>query len=172
MTKRGKVSFKTIAFNITGISTSVFGVTWNPPTDKRKIAQRLIAFLEDRRALYQPYYLEHGPWVTNSILEIRRELTDNLKSCPQDDTLVEPLRAMRAACRKYLDAVDPHTHRLRHAYQGELFFASALGELRGVFGLHLARISVSFGVDVEPELASMFPTAHKENRRELPREAP
>jgi len=172
MAKTGKVSFRSIALNITGISTPVFGVSWNPPADKRKVAQRLIAFLEDRRALYQPYHLEHGPWVTDSILEIRRELTDLLQTAPQDDTLVEPLRAMRAACRKYLDAVDPHTHRIGHAYHGELFFASALGELRGVFGLHLARICVAFGVDVEPELASMFPTADKENKKERARETP
>lgn len=164
MPRKGKVSFKTIALNITGISTPVFGVSWNPPQDKRKIAQRLIAFLEDRRALYQPYHLEHGPWVSESILEIRRELTDILKTCPQDEALVEPLRAMRASCRKYLDAVDPHARRVEYSYRGELLFASALGELRGVFGLHLARICVAFGIDVEAELASMFPTEDKETQ--------
>jgi hypothetical protein len=132
------------------------------PPDKRKIAQRLIAFLEDRRALYQPYDLEHGPWVTDSILEIRRELTDTLKTCPQDEALIEPLRAMRAACRKYLDVVDPHANRIEYSYRGDILFASALEELRGVFGLHLTRICVAFGIDVEEDLASMFPEADNE----------
>jgi len=163
MQKR-KVSFKDVALSVTGFSTPFFGVSWNPPPNKRKIARHLITFLEDRRALYQPYDLEHGPWVTESILEIRHELTDILKSCPQDDDLVEPLRAMRAACRKYLDATDPHARRIHHPYGGDFLYASALGELRGVFGLHLARVCVAYGIDVEEELASMFPVVDSEQR--------
>jgi hypothetical protein len=100
--------------------------------------------------------------VTDSVLEIRRELTVALQGCPEDPELVEPLRAMRAACRKYLDATDPHARRIRHSYAGDVEFASALGELRGVFGLHLARLCVAFGVDVEQELAAMFPVEDDE----------
>lgn len=163
--RKKKTSFKSIARSITGISTPFFGVSWNPPPDKIRFAQRLVAFLEDRRALYQPYHLEHGPYVTDSILEIRRELTDILKTCPQDEALIEPLRAMRAACRKYLDAVDPHARRIQYSYGGDILFAAALGELRGVFGLHLARICVAFGINVEQELASMFPATDNEKQQ-------
>ena len=95
---KGMVSFKKVALRITGFSTPIFGVSWNPPEDKREIVRRLVTFLEDRRVLYQPYEVEYGPWVTTSVLEIRQELTETLKKCPEDPALIEPLRAMRAAC--------------------------------------------------------------------------
>lgn len=161
--KSRKGAIKKFAHSFTGISTPIFGVSWNPPKDRQEIVRRLVAFLEDRRALYQTFHMESGSWVTESILEIRRELTETIQNCPEDPALVEPLRAMRAACRKYLDETDPKARRIQHPWGGDLMFASALGELRGVFGLHLARLCVAYGIDVEDELASIFPVADDEH---------
>lgn len=36
-------------------------------------------------------------------------------------------------------------------------FGSALGELRGTFGVHVARIAAAFKLDVEDRLASILP---------------
>jgi len=36
-------------------------------------------------------------------------------------------------------------------------FNSALGELRGVFGVHLAQIAAKYGLDIEDDLASILP---------------
>lgn len=36
--------------------------------------------------------------------------------------------------------------------------ASALGEMRGTFGVHLARIAAAFKLDVEDRLAQIIPT--------------
>lgn len=36
-------------------------------------------------------------------------------------------------------------------------FNGALGELRGVFGVHLARLAVAYGIDVEDDLGSILP---------------
>lgn len=36
-------------------------------------------------------------------------------------------------------------------------FMAILGELRGVFGIHVARISAAYGIDVEDDLAAMLP---------------
>ena len=67
---------------------------------------------------------------------------------------------MRAACRKFLDRMgDPDTRRLK-LYPREAGMWEALGELRGVFGLHVARLCAAYGVDVEPELGAIFPAAH------------
>ena len=60
MTKRPRVPFLEVARRITGISTPVFGVSWNPPEEKREIVRSLVAFLEDRRALYADYFMEYG----------------------------------------------------------------------------------------------------------------
>jgi len=157
MAKSAKVSFKHAAERITGISTPIFGVSWNPPEDKRDIVRRLIAFLEDRRTLYADYHAEYGPWVEQSVLEMRRELTNLLKGCPEDDALVGPIRAMRAACRKFLDRMGPPEGARRIYYSREALMWEALGEMRGSFGLHLARLSAAFGIDIEPGLAAILP---------------
>ena len=36
-------------------------------------------------------------------------------------------------------------------------FNSALGELRGTFGIMIAQIAVAYGINVEEELASILP---------------
>ncbi len=162
MKKSRRLSFREVAQRITGFSTPVFGVSWNPPESSREIVRRVVAFLEDRRALYADFHMEYGPWVEKSVLEMRGELTNALKSCPEDEQLTGPLRAMRAACRKFLDEMGPPNSRRRVFYPREALMWQALGELRGVFGLHLARLCTAFGVDVEPELASIFPASEED----------
>ena len=36
-------------------------------------------------------------------------------------------------------------------------FDQSLGELRGVFGLHVAQLAVRYGIDVPDELATILP---------------
>jgi hypothetical protein len=36
-------------------------------------------------------------------------------------------------------------------------FNDALGELRAVFGIHIAQLSAKFGIDIEDELAVILP---------------
>jgi hypothetical protein len=38
-------------------------------------------------------------------------------------------------------------------------FNGAIGELRGVFGIHIAAVAASHGLDVEGDLASILPAA-------------
>ena len=37
-------------------------------------------------------------------------------------------------------------------------FNGSVGELRGVFGIHIAKIAVTYGIDVEDDLASILPS--------------
>lgn len=168
MSKESRIPFADIARRITGITTPVFGVNWEPPESKRDVVRRLVAFLEDRRALYAPYDMEHGPWVERSVLEMRGELTNVLKDCPEDENITGPIRAMRAACRKFLDKTGPPGRRERrqHFMRYEAGIWEALGELRAIFGLHLARLCAAYGVDAEPDLASIFPEPDEETEGE------
>jgi Family of unknown function (DUF6650) len=159
MRSRSRIPFVEIAKRVTGFSTPVFGLSWNPPETERDIVRKLVAFLEDRRALYADFHMEYGPWVEQSVLEMRRELTETLKTCPEDEALTGPLRAMRAVCRKFLDQMGHPNSRRRMHYPHEALMWQALGELRGVFGLQLARLCSAYGVDVEPDLAAIFPGA-------------
>ena len=155
--------FQEIVNRITGFSTPIFGVSRNPPIADVTVVRRVITFLEDRRVLYRPYEMEMPEYCIRSILEIRQFLTTELSSLAQESELSKSLKAMRAACRKFLDCsqssdprqIDvgrrPYTH-----LEGWTFY-SGLGELRGVFGIHVGLIAVHYGADVEDQLAAILP---------------
>ena len=160
------LSFKQIVGRLTGISTPIFGVSWNPPTIDRDVAFRVITFLEDRRAIYERPDRAVSGHVIASILEIRRFLTDVIGAGGIAAELSEPLREIRRACRAFLD--DPQVSRAdqqRLANPGEddqtLYIgpggARSLDSLRKTVGEQVALIAVRYGLDVEDELAALLP---------------
>ena len=153
--------FDEITSRLTGISTPIFGISWNPPEAERAIAQKIIIFLEDRRVLYNPSDLEVPDHCVRSVLQIRDYLTYQLADANEKKEFSESLRAMRAACRKFLDTVGHNEMIVRFAnhqnHYASWVFNSALGELRGVFGIHIAKLAAQYGLDVEDELASILP---------------
>ncbi len=158
--------FTDIATRITGFSTPLFGVSWNPPAADVAVARKVLTFLEDRRVLFNPSEAELPEHCIHSVLDIRRFLTDVMMEHGQADELQGNLRAMRAACRRFLDElnIDPERKRVivpQHHYDvynyGGWVLNQALGELRGVFGIHVAQIAVKYGLDVEDPLATIIP---------------
>jgi hypothetical protein len=156
------MKFKEVLTRLTGISCPVFGVSWNPPEAEIAVARRVVAFLEDRRVLYQPSEMEVPHHCVSSVQEIRRFLTKELGGLQGQKELTQSLRAMRAACRKFLNVVDaPSGEIIRfgasYGHWASWCFNGALGELRGTFGVQLARLAAEYGLDVEDELASILP---------------
>jgi len=155
------MKFKEIAKRITGISTPVFGISWNPESTERDLAKEVIAFLEDRRVLFVPSEVEIPMHCVESILKIRKFLTEKIGKLDHESELSKSLRAMRAACRKFLDRTGAKNDLILFGAQSGHYasweFISAVGELRGVFGIHIARIAVTYGIDVEKDLASIIP---------------
>jgi hypothetical protein len=72
------MKFSEIANRLTGISTPLVGVSWQPTDLEVSAARRVIAFLEDRRVLYAPDSLEVPSHCVESVLEIRRFLSGEL----------------------------------------------------------------------------------------------
>jgi hypothetical protein len=103
--KDGLMKFSEIANRVTGISTPVGGVSWQPAELEIAGARRVIAFLEDRRVLYEPGQMEVPSHCFHSFIEIRHCLTEELGKLGGDSELAASLRAMRAACRKFLERV-------------------------------------------------------------------
>ncbi|MGO9338430.1 MAG: DUF6650 family protein [Terracidiphilus sp.] len=159
------MKFSEIANRLTGISTAVFGVTWQPPELEIAGARRVVAFLEDRRVLYEPSQLEVPSHCVHSVLEIRHFLSEQLGKLDSGSDFAASLRAMRVACRKFLERVGPDGEDGRdvilyanhHGHYASWTFYSALGEMRGTFGVHLAKIAAQFRLDVEDRLASILP---------------
>jgi hypothetical protein len=153
---------------LTGFSTPIFGVSWEPSDSEREIARRVIAKLEDRRVLYNPTEMEVPHHCVMSVVEIRHILSDELGNLSEESNLARSLRAMRAACRKFLNTVQADEKRIIDFgnYPGHFAsweFNGAVGELRGVFGIHLAQIAAQYGLDIEDELASILPITEEEN---------
>jgi hypothetical protein len=153
--------FKEVLSRVTGLSVPVFGVSWNPPESQIRVARRVIAFLEDRRVLYVPSEMEVPYHCIESVIEIRRFLTTELQALHGESQLADALQAMRAACRKFMDVTSQGSEIVEFgAHRGHWaswHFNGAIGELRGVFGVHIARLAASHGLDVEQDLASILP---------------
>lgn len=118
--------------------------------------------MEDRRVLYNPGELEVPSQWVESVVRIREFLTNELSSADVDHEIDESLRAMRGACRKFLDTVSKNDGEIvrlsmSHGHWASWRFYPALGEMRGVFGVHIALLSVRFGIDIEDDLASITP---------------
>lgn len=129
-----------------------------PGPDERDIARRLLAYLEDRRVLYNPDSLEVPHHCVESVLDIRRELTRVLGDLDESSGMAPQIRAMRAACRKFLETSDgPDGLFLPRGGWHDWVFGSALGELRGVMGVAIAAVAERQGLDVEPPLSTILP---------------
>jgi hypothetical protein len=71
---------------------------------------------------------------------------------------------MRSACRKFLDSsqkLNRGLHFSPRSYEAWVFYGS-LGEMRGIFGMCLSQILLSFGLDIEEDLASILPASYKD----------
>jgi uncharacterized protein DUF6650 len=153
------VDFRDIARRLSGISTPIGGISWQPPSETEKqIARRLITYLEDRRVLYDPHEVEVLEHCVASVLQIRAYLTRTLGSLGEDSHLAKTIRAMRAACRRFLQrnagmARDPH------GAWGvtRWIFDQSLGEMRGTFGICIAELAVQHNLNIEEPLAQILP---------------
>ena len=144
---------------ITSFSTPIFGISWNPSKTEKAIAKSVINFLEDKRVLYNPTELEIPDHCITSVIEIRHFLIEKANDLDTKSELLANIKTMRSACRKFLDLSQTLNRGLgfsHNSYDSWIFF-SALGEMRGTFGLILSQIILSYGLDVEKDLASILP---------------
>ena len=133
------------------------------PESETEHARRLIVFLEDRRVLYQRNQLT-PLWANQSVIKIREQLTSELAKLDKKSDLAKSLAEMKKACHKYLDTTEAlglgrdesRVNELSREEQDN--FLVTLNELRDVFGSRVAQISIQFGINVEGELATIFPT--------------
>lgn len=159
---------------ITGVSTPLFGISWNPPASDRDAVRKFLAFLEDRRALFNPHPAEVEDYVISSIHMIRAECTTAVGTLAHDAPGAKHVRAIGAACRRFLDEPYPtfddimerrrepdfdqdEAHgRLRQGTHPAAFF-TALGEFRAFVGAQIALLSALYEVDVYGDLVRILP---------------
>lgn len=161
MTLRDYLSRFTATIGLAGPSLS-----YKPREPDVAVARRVVRFLEDRRVFFADSNWEVPDLCVESVIEIRRCLTEELGS-DLGPRLAGPLQLMRAACRQFLDRIgisedvrDPNAGR-RYLRPREDFrdylFALALGELRATIGIQLAIILDSHKIDIEGPLTRILP---------------
>ena len=155
------MTFKEIASKITGFSFPMFGISWNPTKPEIEVARKVITFLEDRRVLYVVYELESPKHCTESVIKIREFLTEQLFDINTKSELATTLRAMRSACRKFLNTIQSQYYfdkSNRDFGMGEqIHFYNAMGELRATIGILIGKILVMHGLDFEGQLIEIIP---------------
>ena len=62
---------------------------------------------------------------------------------------------MQAACRKFLDENQSPSSGYGRPYQAQLY--CTLGELRALFGIHIARIAFTYDLEVDARLEDILP---------------
>jgi hypothetical protein len=151
-----------------GLSPSVQLSRPAPPEPEAHVARRVIAYMEDRRVLYQASALEIPRECVESVLDMRRFLTGEIGALNQSSELVGILKDIRAACRKFLDEANEtrqHWLVMTPGHYASWVFYPALGALRNATGAGLDRIARKYGLTVEPDLASIFPAEPRDDDR-------
>jgi hypothetical protein len=157
MSKSEKIKLKVreLANRLTGIPTPIGGISWKPPVVERDKARRLLVYLAGERALHYPYDKEIGTFVAESILDTRERLTRDIEDLSMDSILRQILRGMQAACSKFLDENQSPSAGYGWPYEAQLY--CTLGELRALFGIHIARIAYAYDLDVDACLGDVLP---------------
>ncbi|MFI6079199.1 DUF6650 family protein [Actinoplanes sp. NPDC051343] len=96
-----------MGIRVTEVSVPAFGVQWQTTPGDKATAGRVIGYLEDRRVLFGWRHRGDEMHCVRSALEIRRVLTEQLDLAQPGKDLSRSLRAMRAACRKFVEAAGP-----------------------------------------------------------------
>ena len=150
-----KLKGRELAARLTGISTPIGGINWKPPADERDKARRLLVYLAGQRALNYPYNKEVGSFVVQSVIDTRERISRDREVLSMDSLLRETLRAMQAVCRKFLDENQSPSAGYGWPYEAQLL--STLGELRALFGIHIARIACAYDLEVDACLEGILP---------------
>jgi hypothetical protein len=91
---------------------------------------------------------------------MRKELTNTLRKVGENSPALACCRAMRAACRTFLDTTGKNMPTSRsefvEGWQGENFLL-ALGQLRSSFGTQIAVLAHVYDVELEPHLEAILP---------------
>ena len=161
--KRTPLRGRKLAARLTGIRTPIGGIDWQPPPDEQDRARQVLTYLAEQGALWDPYDIAISSFVTQSIVDLRGQLRNDLDDLPNDSVLHEALRAMHAACRSFLEENQSPRSGYGPPYEAQLH--STLGELRALVGIHIARIACAYDLEVDPRLVGILPPEPDEDLR-------
>jgi hypothetical protein len=150
-------------YKLTGLSLPWLGMAWERVPGDKEVAQLTITELENRRILFGNRHSGDEGYCVSSANEIRHFLTQQISAVKPGKDLANSLRAMRAACRKFVDAAGPGAENFHPGWPENSLFVVSLGDLRTLMGVQIARIATQFDLPLEEELASIVPPADEDD---------
>lgn len=143
---------------VTGLSLPWLGVQWERVPGDKEIAQELIIFLENRRLLFTNGTIgETERHCIESAIQIRSYMTTLISRARVGSDLENSLRAMRAACRRFVASIERNHQRPYYRKERKALLGLALGDLRTLMGIQIAQIARQYDLALEPELARIVP---------------
>jgi hypothetical protein len=92
---------------INGITTPFGGLSWDTVASATDFYRNLFVYLESKRILTTPMAMEKKRWSIDSVLEIKKTLTDKVMPLQLSKSELSPVKSMIDACNEYLDNVNP-----------------------------------------------------------------
>ncbi len=115
----------------------------------------MLTHLADEPVLWDQYDKAIVSFVVPSVLDMRERLHHDIEDLSTDSVLGESFRAMQTACCKFLEENQSPRSGYGSPYEARLHIT--LGELRAVFGIHIARIPCAYDLEVNPHLEGALP---------------
>jgi hypothetical protein len=141
-------------------------MSWKIGDSERTKVRKVLTFLEDRRALFSEIDLNVACHAQKSMRDIRDVLTSAIAELPEGCPAAESFRGMRAAARELMDLQGPgdagaryYDIRNRRYTEQDVIFIEKLGQVRAIFGQHLAIIAYHYDLNIEKGLRSILPPA-------------
>jgi hypothetical protein len=128
------------------------GGSRQPATERDRVSS-FIDFLEDRRVLYTPYFMEYPAHVVDSVRQIETAASTALAAISPASKASAPLRMVRRACGVFLDRPEiTHARNSGAAIPGCILYFAVVA-LRETLATEVAALAADFALDLPPELA-------------------
>lgn len=145
---------------INGISFPFGGISWDNNTTAKDRFRYLLLFLESKRILTNPAYMELKQECIQSVLEIKHTLVEVIRDAEFSENDIEIIRSLIVACNTYLDTVRPDTvpHLIykngnRWADAG---FDSAMKKFRKAFKSGIMQIEKQYGLRYKAQIPDEY----------------
>jgi hypothetical protein len=123
------------------------------PVTERDHVSNFIDFLEDRRVLYTPYFLEYPAHVVHSVQQIETAASTALATISPASKASAPIRMVRRACSVFLNRPEiTHARNSGAAIPGRILYFAVVA-LRETLATEVATLAADFALDLPPELA-------------------
>lgn len=145
---------------LNGISLPFGGISWDNNTTAKDRFRYLLLFLESKRILINPMYMELKEECIDSVLEIKQTLVSITKDVDFGEADIDILRSLIAACNDYLDTVRsdsiPHLiYKDGHSW-ADATFEAAMKKFREAFKNGIRKIEEEYELSYKGKISDIF----------------